>query len=535
MGNQHLSWSTVAALNPAATTAWQALDALAEHYACEFDLRQAFVNDAQRFNRHSLRIPHMLVDLSKNLWDQQVVQHLLALAEQMGLLDRRAKLLNGEIVNLSEQQAAVHAALRMAHVSGGKGASSAMSQNCLDLDAMLTMAEAIRADSSIHDVVHMGIGGSSLGPELALQALRPYKSTQQRLHVVSNLDGHDLAETLEQCDPANTLFIAASKSWSTFETLQNLQSATEWLQRGGVNTTERVVAITAKPKAAQAMGLRRVLCIPTDLGGRYSLWSAVGLPLAVAVGSDGFRQMLAGAAEMDIHFAEAPLAANAPVCLGLLDVWYSSFLQMPSKCVVPYHHGLRRLPAYLQQLEMESNGKSVRQTGEIVRYSTSTAVWGEAGTNAQHTFFQWLHQGTQRIPVEFVASSQASHLIAGHQQPLLANALAQAQALMWGGSASEVQLRRHQDFPGNRPSTFILLDGQLTPASFGALLALNEHRTFVSGVVWGINSFDQWGVELGKQLARDVLRRMANCDTQGLDASTAGLLQALAGSLVKQQ
>lgn len=535
MGKQRLSWSTAAARNPEATTAWQALDALAEHYACEFDLRRAFANDAQRFNRHSLRIPHMLVDLSKNLWDQRVVQHLLALVEQMGLLDQRAKLLNGEIVNLSEQQAAVHAALRMAHVSGGKGASSAMSQNCLDLDAMLTMAEAIRADSSIHDVVLMGIGGSSLGPELALQALHPYKSTQQRLHVVSNLDGHDLAETLEQCDPANTLFIAASKSWSTFETLQNLQSATVWLQRGGVNTTERVVAVTAKPKAAQAMGLRRVLSMPTDLGGRYSLWSAVGLPVAVAIGASGFRQMLAGAAKMDAHFAEAPLEGNAPVLLGLLDVWYSSFLRIPSKCIVPYHHGMRRLPAYLQQLEMESNGKSVTQTGDVTDYSTSMAVWGEAGSNGQHTFFQWLHQGMQRIPVEFLAASHANHSIPSHQAPLLANALAQAQALMIGSTPAAGQLHGHQDFPGNRPSTFILLDGSLNPASLGAMLALYEHRTFVSGVVWGINSFDQWGVELGKQLARDVLKRMVNGDTQGLDASTAGLLQALAGSLVKQQ
>lgn len=535
MGKRPLHGNSVPAMNPESTPAWQALAAQTAYYAREFDLRLAFAQDSQRFSRLSLRIPHMLVDLSKNLLDQQVFENLLILAEQMGLVEQQAKLLNGEIVNHSEQQAAVHAVLRLAYVSGSSSVQTAMAQNCRDLDTMLSVAEEIRSDKSIHDVVHIGIGGSSLGPELALQALAPFKTANQRLHVVSNLDGQALSETLEQCDPAHTLFIAASKSWSTFETLQNLKSAIDWLQGAGVNVAGRVVAITAKPHAAAAMGVQRILRMPANLGGRYSLWSAVGLPVAVAIGSDGFRQMLAGAAEMDIHFAEAPLAANAPVCLGLLDIWYSSFLQMPSKCVVPYHHGLRRLPAYLQQLEMESNGKSVRQTGEIVRYPTSMAVWGEAGTNGQHAFFQWLHQGTQRIPAEFVASSQASHLIAGHQQPLLANALAQAQALMWGGSASEGQLRGHQDFPGNRPSTFILLEGQLTPASFGALLALYEHRTFVSGVVWGVNSFDQWGVELGKQLARDVLMRMANCDTQGLDASSAGLLQALVRGLEKQQ
>lgn len=526
MAEQPFGGAGMPSLNPQTTPAWQVLERLAGHYVREFDLRQAFATDPMRFQQHSVRIPHMLLDLSKNLWDQPVVKQLLALAMQMGLTERRSQLINGEIVNHTERQAAVHAALRLAFTSGSTPVSAAMAQNCADLGAMLATAETIRADATVHDVVHIGIGGSSLGPELALQALRPYWRSQQRLHVVSNLDGHDLAETLAQCHPAHTLFIAASKSWSTFETLQNLRSATDWLQQNGINPADRVVAITAKPSAAQTSGLKNVLPMPADLGGRYSLWSAVGLPVAVAIGAAGFRELLAGAAAMDEHFTLAPLAHNAPVLLGLLDVWYSSFMRMPSRCVAPYHHRLRRLPAYLQQLDMESNGKSVRQNGAGVGYATAMALWGEAGTNGQHAYFQWLHQGTQRIPVEFVAASQANHALLGHQNPLQANAIAQAQALMLGAKAGPGQLLGHQDFPGNRPSTFLLLDGPLSPSALGALVALYEHRTFVSGVVWGINSFDQWGVELGKVLAKEILQRMTTGYWDGLDASTAGLLNA---------
>lgn len=526
MVNQPSCGTGVPTLNPQTTPAWQALKKLARHYVRDFDLRQAFAADPLRFQQHSVRAPHMLLDLSKNLWDEAVVEQLLALAMQMGLTERRNHLLNGEIVNHTEHQAAVHAALRLAFTSGCAPASPSMAQNCADLDAMLAMAETIRTDATVHDVVHIGIGGSSLGPELVLQALRPYWRTQQRIHVVSNLDGHDLAETLAQCHPAHTLFIAASKSWSTFETLQNLRSATSWLQQSGINPADRVVAITAKPVAAQHTGLKHTLRMPADMGGRYSVWSAVGLPVAVAIGEAGFRELLTGAAAMDEHFAQAPLVHNAPVLLGLLDFWYSSFMRMPMRCMAPYHHRLRRLPAYLQQLDMESNGKTVRHNGAAVGYATGMALWGEAGTNGQHAFFQWLHQGPQRTPVEFVAASQAEHALPGHHTPLLANAVAQAQALMLGSKAGPGQLPGHQDFPGNRPTTFLLLDGPLSPPALGALLALYEHRTFVSGVVWGINSFDQWGVELGKVLVKDVLQRVPGRDWQGFDPSTAGLLNA---------
>lgn len=528
MGDMPTFASNATSLNPEQTRAWHVLQAMSGNYGQCFDLRDAFAQDPSRFDQLSLRPPHMLVDLSKNLWDQEVIRILVELAEATDVRGQITQLLSGKVVNHTEHQPAIHSLLRQTYSRGTWQSGSSIRSACEDIDAFLVLAQRIRDRNDIHDVIHIGIGGSSVGPELALQALRPFQSAPQRLHVVSNLDGHDLAETLANCDPAHTVIVAASKSWSTFETMQNLRSAVRWLQFAGQSVEDRVIAITAKPAAAQAEGFEQVLRMPVDIGGRFSLWSAVGLPLAIAIGPDHFKRMHEGAAAMDTHFAEAPLQSNAPVLLGLLDVWYSSFLGMTSRCIVPYHHRLRRLPAYLQQLEMESNGKRVMRSGEAVDYATAMVSWGEAGTNGQHAFFQYLHQGTQRIPVELIATSQCDHGLPGHHEALLANAIAQAQALMTGASAGHDQLRGHQDFPGNRPSTFILLEGALNPAALGALLALYEHRTFVSSAVWSINCFDQWGVELGKQLAKDILQRMPHTDTQGLDASTAGLLNAVA-------
>lgn len=525
MADRSSLYAKPAHLGPSSNPSWQALEKLAGYFSGDFDLRRAFAADSTRFDTFSVAAPHMLVDISKNLLDVQVLRELLALASQTGLADRRRQLLSGEVVNHTERLASVHAAVRMTFTSTVSAASGCMAQNCHDLEDMLALAETIRSDGRIRDVVHLGIGGSSLGPELALQALRPYRSTEKRLHVVSNLDGHDLAETLEQCEPSSTLFIVASKSWSTLETMHNLHSAAHWLQQGNVEIADHVVAITAKPDVARAMKLTQILRMPPDLGGRFSLWSPVGLPLAVSIGATSFNELLAGAAAMDVHFQQMPFEHNAPVLLGLLDVWYGSFLRTPSHCIAPYHHRLRRLPAYLQQLYMESNGKSVRENGEAVSYPTAMAVWGEAGTNAQHAFFQWLHQGPQRIPVEFLAVREADQGLPGHQIPLLINAIAQAQALMQGSLAAPDQLPGHQDFSGNRPSTFILIDGPLNPSAFGALLALYEHRIFVSGVVWGINSFDQWGVELGKVLAKQLMQGRSNGSWPELDSSSAGLLR----------
>lgn len=528
--------------------AWKAAADLTPRYLQDFDLRDAFATQPDRFEALSLRAPHLFADLSKNLWDGDVMTHLLALARAAGLEARRKAMLAGEIVNATEKRPALHAQLRR-DVCNSLSASPLDTRStrnpdeqddqptklCKGVRAMLNLAEHIRQDENIWDVVHIGIGGSGLGPELAVQALQAYKSCHKRLHFVSNLDGHDLHEVLKQLQPQHTLFIVASKSWSTAETLRNAQSALAWFEaEGGTNPAEHFIAITARAEQARAMNFGAVLDMPDGIGGRFSLWSAVGLPLAVVIGVESFQAMLEGAVAMDQHFERTPLEANLPVWLGLLDVWNATFLNLPGRCIAPYHHGLRRLPAYLQQLEMESNGKHVSCDGIPVDYATSAAVWGEAGTNGQHAFFQWLHQGSHRTPVEFIVAIKPSHPLTDHQRPLLANALAQAQALMQGCSAGPEQLKGHQDFPGNRPSSFVILD-KLDPAGFGALLALQEHRVFVAGSVWGLNSFDQWGVELGKTLARDLQLRLSNGDMRDLDASTAGLMAVILNQMEPSQ
>lgn len=532
---------------------WQALSALAPYYRDHFDLRQAFASDARRFEHLSLQAPHVFADLSKQLWDSTVLSELVALARATGLPQRRAELFGGAIVNPTENRPALHVQLRQEAVrsslvpngsqpqgpdpqpgaqpelwghgeqtaaAGRAGADSLLS----GLAGMLELAERIRSNPAIEDIVHIGIGGSGVGPEVAVQALKPWRSAHQRLHFVANMDAHDLTEKLSRVNPERVLFTVASKSWGTAETLLNTRTALRWLAGQGVSDPgSRFVAITGRPEEARAMGIDEVLDIPEGIGGRFSLWSAVGLPLAIAIGAGGFAQLLQGASEMDAHFEQAPLDQNLPVLLGLLDVWHASFLGFASRCVVPYHHGLRRFPAWLQQLEMESNGKRVGSDGQALEYATTSVLWGGVGSNDQHAFFQWLHQGTQRAPVEFLAVREAGHEFPEHQTALLCNALAQAQALMQGAQSAGDQLPGHQDFPGNRPSGFFLLDS-LTPASLGALLALHEHRVFTAGHVWGVNSFDQWGVELGKKLATELMERMIDGNLTGLDPSTGGLM-----------
>jgi glucose-6-phosphate isomerase len=321
----------------------------------------------------------------------------------------------------------------------------------------------------------------------------------------------------------STLFLVASKTFTTIETMTNANSAKAWFAaQGGTDTARHFAALTTNVAAANAFGITTTFGFWDWVGGRYSMWSAIGLPLAIAIGSPGFREFLSGAHAMDEHFRTAPLEENLPVRLGLLDVWYRNFHGFTSRSIAPYHSALRRLPAYLQQLEMESNGKQVDVDGAALPYGTSPVLWGEPGTNGQHAYFQMLHQGTDVVPLEFVAVKKARHALPLHQPLLLANVLAQAQALMLGKSDAG----GHKNFPGNRPSTFLLLD-DLTPAALGALIALQEHRVFVSGSLWGINSFDQWGVELGKVLAKDIEARLYSGDASGLDGSTAGLLARL--------
>ncbi|XHS80072.1 glucose-6-phosphate isomerase [Burkholderiaceae bacterium UC74_6] len=531
------------------TNAWSALG---EHFLAQgwqFDLRHAFAADPQRFADWSLQAPAVFADLSKNRIDHTSLQLLLQLARECGLESQRADLFKGAPINLTEGRAVLHTALR---APAGSDRWSGEVQAALE--EMLTFAEFVRdaAKSGIADVVHIGIGGSDLGPAMVVQALQTYAKPGLKLHFVSNVDGHDIAPLLRELAPATTLFVVASKTFTTQETLANALTAKAWFQTsGGADIARHFVATTTNTTAAAQFGITRTFGFWDWVGGRYSLWSVIGLPIAIAIGADNFRALLAGAHAMDQHFASAPLERNLPVLMALIDIWYRNFHGFTSRSVAPYHQGLRRLPAYLQQLEMESNGKGVDREGHALGYATSPVVWGEAGTNGQHAYFQMLHQGTDVIPVEFIAVQKpryGEHVLptvqarlADQHQKLLANCLAQSQALMLGKSFEEAlsesaptasreldaaTIARHRSFPGNRPSTTLVLD-ELTPGSLGALIALYEHRVFTTGALWGINSFDQWGVELGKALCSSLLPRLQSGDTAGLDGSTAGLLKHL--------
>lgn len=528
------------------TRAWAALQQHLEAQGRAMDLREAFASEPDRAKAFSLEAPHVRADLSKNRWSAATQELLLQLAEQRGVLALRDAMFRGEEINTTEGRAVLHTALRapLGAAPFGEEVQAALAE-------MLAFAEQVRA-SDFTDVVHIGIGGSDLGPAMVVQALQPFVKPGLTLHFVSNVDGHDLAAVLPRLDVQRTLFVVASKTFTTQETLANARAAKTWFfAQGGKDVARHFAATSSNRAAAGAFGIEQVFGFWDWVGGRYSLWSVIGLPIALAIGASGFRELLAGAHAMDRHFAQAKPAANLPLQLGLLDVWYRNFLGFTSRSVAPYHQGLRRLPAYLQQLEMESNGKCVDVEGAALTYATSPVVWGEAGTNGQHAYFQMLHQGTDVVPVEFIAVRSPRYAfepegelavgLADQHQKLNANCLAQAQALMLGKRFEEAlqetaptanpamsaeALARHRSFPGNRPSTLLLLE-TLDPATLGALIALYEHRVFVSGAIWGINSFDQWGVELGKALCNQLLPRLASGDTSGLDGSTAAALSWL--------
>ncbi|MGB4115207.1 MAG: glucose-6-phosphate isomerase [Polaromonas sp.] len=512
------------------TAAWGLLKSEFESSGKSFDLRDAFARDPLRFTYFSQDAPHVFADLSKNLIDSPTQALLFDLARQCGLEAHRDAMFAGEAINTTENRAVMHFLLRNTPLDQSIRAQAATDNIAIKqaeveatLSAMLAYAEQIRADSHITDIVNIGIGGSDLGPQMAVLALHEFADKTRRFHFVSNVDGQELASVLAQCKPHSTLFLVASKTFTTAETMLNAQSAKAWFAaQGGQGVDRHFAALTTNVAAANAFGITTTFGFWDWVGGRYSLWSAIGLPIAISVGEKGFREFLAGAHAMDEHFREAPLEQNLPVRLALIDIWYRNFYGFTSRSIAPYSQPLRRLPAYLQQLEMESNGKRVDAQGQALPFETAPVLWGEPGTNGQHAYFQMLHQGTSVIPVEFVAVKHAANSLPGHHQKLLANVVAQAHALMVGKSEDG----GHKHFPGNRPSTVLLLD-ELTPASLGALLALQEHRVFVSGSIWGINSFDQWGVELGKVLATDIEERMVSGDADGLDSSTAGLLRLL--------
>ena len=507
------------------TATWRGLQNLFSTGGQTFDLRRAFADDEGRFEAFSQSAPHIFADLSKNLIDHPTQQLLFTLARQCGLEQHRDAMFAGSAINNTEQRAVLHWLLRSpaSLADGADALAGERAQVHEVLGAMLAYAQGVRADDAITDIVNIGIGGSDLGPQMAVLALDAFVLPGKRFHFVSNVDGHELDAVLKRIKPESTLFLIASKTFTTIETMTNAGSARDWfLREGGTDVGRHFAALTTNVAAAKAFGIRTTFGFWDWVGGRYSVWSAIGLPLAIAIGEQGFREFLAGAHDMDQHFRSAALEQNLPVRLALLDVWYRNFHGFTSRSIAPYHSALRRLPAYLQQLEMESNGKCVDAQGQALRFATAPVLWGEPGTNGQHAFFQMLHQGTDVVPVEFVAVRKPRHALPGHHELLLANVLAQAQALMVG----QRDTGGHKNFPGNRPSTFLLLD-ELTPTTLGALIALQEHRVFVSGSLWGINSFDQWGVELGKVLAKDLQARLQTGDVNGLDSSTAGLLQHL--------
>lgn len=476
-------------------------------------LTSLFECDEGRVQRLSVAQTGMLFDFSKTHLDKAVIEAFVRLANDSGLTEARDRMFNGEIVNVTEGRAAEHAAER------GEGAPDSVAKARALHERMRSLIELIDDGllGEIRHILHIGIGGSALGPDLLIDALAR-DSGRYDVAVVSNIDGAALTEVFRRFDPHKTLIAMASKTFTTTETLLNAQSAIDWLREAGVDDPHgRIVALTAAPEKAIAWGVDETRILPFNeaVGGRYSLWSSIGFPAAMALGWPGFAAMLQGAAEMDRHFHTAPLSANAPVLAAFADLYYTQVQQCETRAVFAYDERLRLLPSYLQQLEMESNGKSVTTSGRALGRHSAPVTWGGVGTDAQHAVFQLLHQGTRLIPVEFVAVIEPGHdLDDGHHRQLLGNCFAQGAALM-AGRASDDGAR---NYAGNRPSTTILLD-RLDPATLGALIAFYEHRTFANAVLLGINPFDQFGVELGKQMAKAV-----DGGTGGFDQSTAALI-----------
>src|SRR5690606_35172896 len=496
----------------------------------------------------------MLVDYSKHLATDETLTLLLDLARASGLERAREAMFAGERINVTEDRAVLHVALR--DLSGrpvvvdGRDVMPAVRDVQRRMRAFVGQVHsgAWRGHSGerITDVVNIGIGGSHLGPQMAVRALEPYAVPGLRVRFVSNVDGAAIDRELRTLDPARTLFLVASKTFTTQETMMNARTARAWLVRAlgdEAAVARHFVALSSAVEEAARFGIPQesVFEFWDWVGARYSLWSAIGLSIALAVGYESFERLLRGAHALDEHFRTAPLEENLPVLLGLLAVWYVDFLGAQSRAVLPYDESLEHLPAYLQQLDMESNGKRVRRNGAPVSYPTGPVVWGQPGTNGQHAFFQLLHQGTVLVPADFIAFAQPHHDLLDHHRALLANFVAQTQALMRGRTTAEARaqvggndlLAAAKTFPGDRPSTSIVMP-KLTPEALGALVALYEHQVFVQGVVWDVNSFDQMGVELGKELAKEALQRLSLGDGDAgarpgaeLDPSTAGLLAYL--------
>jgi glucose-6-phosphate isomerase len=515
-------------------------------------LRELFAADPDRFARFSLTLGDLTLDYAKNRIVPETMPLLFALAARAGLAELRDAMFSGEPINLTEDRAVLHVALRAPPVAGLRvDGRNVVPDVHAELDRFLGFAEDVRAgdirgfaaDRFSH-VVNIGIGGSDLGPAMAVTALSPYRGDGPRVTFVSNVDGSHLAETLSWHDAERTLFLVASKTFTTSETMTNAASARAWLayRLGEEAVPHHFAAISTNLEKVAEFGIRpdRVFGFWDWVGGRYSVWSAIGLPLAISIGAANFRRFLAGARTMDEHFRDAPFEANMPVILGLLGIWYRDVWDFRTHAVLPYDQRLSRFTAYLQQLDMESNGKRVTRDGKLVEYRTGPVVWGEPGTNGQHAFYQLLHQGTEIVPADFLVAAEPHEDLGDHHAKLVANCFAQTEALAFGKTEAEARaelqaaglsphdvdrLFLHKVFPGNRP-TNTLLYRRLDPETLGMLIALYEHKVFVQGAIWDINSFDQWGVELGKALATRLLPVVRDgAPADGLDASTRGLVE----------
>jgi glucose-6-phosphate isomerase len=540
------------------TPTWRALQ---RHFeaVCDLEMCDLFAADPGRFERFSTELGPFFLDYSKHRITSETIGLLADLARAAGVRDAAVAMFSGEKINWTEGRAVLHVALRNRSnrpiVVDGVDVMPAVNRV---LDQMREFSDAVRSGRwtgatgrPVRTVVNIGIGGSDLGPAMITEALGAFHDGPD-VRFVSNVDATDFVETVRGLDPAETLFVIASKTFTTQETMTNAHTARRWLVQtlGEAAVARHVVALSTNLEAVEAFGIDPANAFEfwDWVGGRYSSWSAIGLTIALAIGFDRFCELLDGAHDMDRHFIEAPVEQNIPVIMALLGIWYANFFGAPTHAILPYDRYLRRFPAHLQQLDMESNGKAVDRDGLPVSYTTGPVIWGEPGTNGQHAFFQLIHQGTQLIPCDFIAAINPAHPVGDHHVKLMANVFAQTEALMRGRTEAEVRaelesrpldadsidtLAPHRVFPGNRPSSTILLD-RLTPQTMGMLLAAYEHKVFVQGVIWRINSFDQWGVELGKVLAATILGeeqallRGEDVDLSHHDSSTAGLLRRFA-------
>lgn len=533
--------------NPLTTLSWKKLAALVDS---KKTLQEYFATDASRAEKFSILWDEFFVDYSKNHINNEIMDALIGLAKESGLEQARNAYFGGEAINQTEGRAVLHTALREAPNATVKVHGENVIPEVYEVRKQIrSFSQSVIAGSkrsfsgdAFTDVVNIGIGGSDLGPVMITEALAYYKN-HLNVHYLSNVDGDHAMEVLKKLNPATTLFVVVSKTFTTQETLTNANTAKKWLVKalGADAVASHFVAVSTNLKAIAAFGIEPENVFPMNdwVGGRFSLWSAVGLSIALAVGPDHFEELLEGAHQMDNHFAKTPLTENIPVVLALLTIWYNSFLGAQSEAIIPYTQYLHRLPAYLQQGIMESNGKSVDRNGESVAYDTGNIIWGEPGTNSQHAFFQLMHQGTKCIPAHFIGFINSLHGNTDHHDKLMANFFAQTEALMHGKTEAQVRKELIQKgmegdtleklvpfkiFTGDKPTTTLLID-KLTPKTLGALVAMYEHKIFVEGVVWNIFSYDQWGVELGKQLASVILDEFSSDSKGNHDTSTAQLLQ----------